>query len=1493
MSGHDKTRSPSTYAEIVERIRSDLASGLLAPGDRLPSVRVAADEWGVHRHTVERAYQELSAAGIVESKGPHGTVVCGLDCRENYQWNRRWRVRGESAVGDHGDANSQADLGQEPPELNDLRDSRCIVLLGEAGGGKSTAIRRSASDQNGERRTATFDLGEYGSESSLSAGVFDSPTIRAWRDGTDELELFLDGFDEGRLNVATLAAALVRELAALPRHRLFLRIVCRTAVWPESLGVELLRLWSEHGVTIAQLEPLSDDDVRIAADAEEVDADVFMQAIRRHHLYGLAARPASLIFLLRAFKQTGHLPPSLVETYRAGLTRLCSESAIARFERGHAKRLSPEQLLAVAQRIAAAAVLTNRPAIRHVPGGTSDDDELTIDEIAGGAIDLGGAEIAVDARAVAEALDTGLFVSRGSGRLGFAHRSFAEFLAALWLFTFVRDREQIGSLLMVHDPTGPRVAPQLQETAGWLATMDKQFAGQLLEREPELLLLSDTGSFDDASRRLIVESLLQGIRKHRFTWSEQRGMQRHYGRLQHEALESQLHPIVLERTEPAAARIAAISIATECALNGLAPAVAEVALDASADRQLRIHAAYALLRIGDAAVHARLKGLVLADPTTEPDDMLKGCSLRLTWPDHLTAHELFRALTPKKQRNLHDAYSAFLRDPATVGAVARDDIPLALEWAAGHDCMGLRTDEIGAFCGWIISHAWDHADAPGVLEPLARAVWHRARHNHRILDVAPAPGESVWMRKDDDLAQRKVAADDTRRRRVVEAVLAGLDESADDGSLFWGSTPLVYPRDLLWAIDRSYALTGTTQARMVRLANGLLFHGLVETRSPNETDRVIAARSDPGRPQGLFQNLRTEMVLDDPGVRKIRADFEKWKRRANRTKRPRPGPDTARAVLVSWLDAADSGVVTAWIVVDRVVTYCASLEGPATDRAGGDKRTCDATVWLQANTALRDRILAAARTFVEGCCPYLGTAMREPSTTLQFDSYYRALEVLFDQDTDYLEGRDSGWWAAWAPLIALFPGPASTKRSHALHGLASLAYQRAPDSVRNWIARLLEARKDGDSGMGSLEKFDVCLDDAMRDQLLAAVRKGHMSPSALRDVATFLHRNGVAGTTAALQVHVTQPPPIAARARSISLAAAASLLALDPRTAWQLVWPAVLSDADWGRSLFEALSYRFTHESAPLLDRLLDDQLVDLVRWLFVQYEPKSDPVHDDVYTPTADDDIRIFRGMALRRLVDRGTEAAINGLRGLRDDHPEYGWLLDAALDGESARRRRLWRPPGPRDLLTLVRNASRRLVLSEEHLLDVVAASVRRFERKLHGETPLRANLWNTNGTAGSSPKNEEHLSDNLKAHLEADLVERAIVVGREVQIRRKTHAEGAPGERVDLLVQATKPDGGRDDLIKVVVEVKRSDNRDLRTAMQRQLAERYLEENQCRTGLYIVGWFDCDAWQPARGARNNDFANIRECSAWMDGEAEHLCRVDEPSRTIRSVVIDCTLR
>jgi GntR family transcriptional regulator len=65
------------YAQIVAQIRSAIASGVVRPGEFLPSLRDAAKSLRINPHTVAKAYRELEAEGLVRTDQGRGTQVVG------------------------------------------------------------------------------------------------------------------------------------------------------------------------------------------------------------------------------------------------------------------------------------------------------------------------------------------------------------------------------------------------------------------------------------------------------------------------------------------------------------------------------------------------------------------------------------------------------------------------------------------------------------------------------------------------------------------------------------------------------------------------------------------------------------------------------------------------------------------------------------------------------------------------------------------------------------------------------------------------------------------------------------------------------------------------------------------------------------------------------------------------------------------------------------------------------------------------------------------------------------------------------------------------------------------------------------------------------------------------------------------------------------------------------------------------------------------------
>ena len=64
------------YLQIIDEIKRQVATGVLAAGDKLPSQRDLAAELHVNANTVQRAYREMEAEGLVETLRGQGTFIC-------------------------------------------------------------------------------------------------------------------------------------------------------------------------------------------------------------------------------------------------------------------------------------------------------------------------------------------------------------------------------------------------------------------------------------------------------------------------------------------------------------------------------------------------------------------------------------------------------------------------------------------------------------------------------------------------------------------------------------------------------------------------------------------------------------------------------------------------------------------------------------------------------------------------------------------------------------------------------------------------------------------------------------------------------------------------------------------------------------------------------------------------------------------------------------------------------------------------------------------------------------------------------------------------------------------------------------------------------------------------------------------------------------------------------------------------------------------------
>jgi len=63
------------YRQVIDQVRGGIASGSLAAGDQLPTVRQLAVDLAINPNTVVRAYRELELGGLLETHQGTGTFI--------------------------------------------------------------------------------------------------------------------------------------------------------------------------------------------------------------------------------------------------------------------------------------------------------------------------------------------------------------------------------------------------------------------------------------------------------------------------------------------------------------------------------------------------------------------------------------------------------------------------------------------------------------------------------------------------------------------------------------------------------------------------------------------------------------------------------------------------------------------------------------------------------------------------------------------------------------------------------------------------------------------------------------------------------------------------------------------------------------------------------------------------------------------------------------------------------------------------------------------------------------------------------------------------------------------------------------------------------------------------------------------------------------------------------------------------------------------------
>lgn len=1142
----------------------------------------------------------------------------------------------------------------------------CLALLGEPGIGKSHALETeknkivSKIEQQGGQ-LLTLDLRSFGDEKRLVDKLFNSSQFNKWLQGSHQLHIFLDSFDECLLRIDTLATLLVDEFKGYRDeiNRLNLRIACRTAVWPDVLEEGLEEIWGKDNVGIYKLAPRRRVDVSQAAEIAGIkDAEAFLEEINNKNVVPLAIKPITLEFLIKTYHRHGGKFPHnqrLHELYVEGCLWLCEERNPSRVSSKLKGKLNRQQRLIIGARIAAITIFGNKSAIwTGTDWGDIPDDDVLREKICHGKENVDGRDFEICQETVDEVLDTGLFSSRGElSRIGWAHQTYAEFLAAWYLVQYETPLNQVMKLISSPEDSGNKLIPLLHETAAWLSSMRNDVLQEIMKTDPDVLLRSDIPT-DNNIRAEIVANLLKHYEQGKLFDSNRDNYFR-YEKLKHSGLAVQLRPYIQDSSKPFYARDAAIDITEVCKVSELQEDLVNVALDSSQSIHLRVSAAKAICKVGNTSTRLQLKPLAVDQVPEDENDQLKGYALRAIWSDQLTAEELFNVLTPCKRRNFTGAYRVFL-DFELVEKLQPTDLLVALNWVEkqGIRCFGHPFERLADA---VLLKAWENFDLPGVAESFTRVALIQWREHQQVIT-----SDNELKKQFQSLIINNI---DKRHKFSEKAVITVAQSGENIYSLLDSLTrDVLLTEDIYWMLGKLQNFDTPEERIWIALIQWKFNHQDLKQR-----DAILKATQS-------NNILREEFYKSE----NLRSEYKKRQEQKNSIKKPLLEPPPKEQILL-FLEQLESGNLSAWWQLNMEMMlepdsefYEHEFRSDLTKLPG----------WQEADVKTRERIINAAKKYIE---EYSQVAYDwiETNTFYQPESAgFKAFLLLLQESPEILNTLSSDIWQRWASILVGFPY--NSQQEQYYKELIKWAYLKAPNETLNTLVSIIDNENKEDNPILILHKFEKCWNERFKAVLVEKAKDKAIKSQCLEQLLEELLKQESTEAREFAQSLVSIPLPLEEEAHQKALVAARLLFECAEPISWDIVWSVIRQNTDFGREVFEAVANRYVRG---IYLKLTEKQLADLYIWLVWQYPHAEDPDHNNevfAHNMGVRESVANLRDSVLTQLRETGTSQACTEIKRISEQFPELTWLKRTLFNAKEVRRRKDWQPLQPEQILEIV---------------------------------------------------------------------------------------------------------------------------------------------------------------------------------------------------------------
>lgn len=406
---------------------------------------------------------------------------------------------------------------------NEILESERVVVLAEAGSGKTRELQTQVKVLNDQEKPAFFipieTLDKQGVREYLASEPGQAERFDSWLSDPEQKTawFFLDSVDELKLVRGKLERALGKLTSALGRHANRARIIIssRPTDWqpvqdmemfkkklPESIdpppieksGEEMFlapirRKTSEKNNAEEKNTPKSRCVVLLPLDRSRIvsyanargvkNSKTFLEEISRRDAWTFARRPLDLQGLIDMWNASGRIG-TLLEQHENSIENSLKDDP----ERPDNEILSLKMARDGVERLALAMVMTKTRTIRSLEQTTSESDLGSLDA---SSVLTGWTNAQVKALMRRPIFDPATY-----GRVRFHHRSIQEYLAARRLAQLQEQnltKRQLKNLLFANTYGEKVVIPAMQAIAAWLSIWNREICREVLNREPEVLIL--------------------------------------------------------------------------------------------------------------------------------------------------------------------------------------------------------------------------------------------------------------------------------------------------------------------------------------------------------------------------------------------------------------------------------------------------------------------------------------------------------------------------------------------------------------------------------------------------------------------------------------------------------------------------------------------------------------------------------------------------------------------------------------------------------------------------------------------------------------------------------------------------------------------------------------------------------------------------------------------------------------------------------------------